>query len=176
MYIAEKYKKGIIYQTDGTTLVSIRCKATSTDENIYQTLKELAPLVESRNPLYRIDTVFKGILDEAPKQNESTKPDDAETEDVIFTVPKNEFIIENMVFTDEDIYGDNYDGVERRYRVLWVDDKGVEQFVPLEGIDEFGAVNPHGAYSYNSETKQLIFSAFMPYDTEYILRRYFYGD
>lgn len=176
MYISERYKEGVVYQQEGTILVRIRCKATATDESIYETLKALVPLIEVRNPLYQVNTIFKNILDEPPKQTESTKPTDTEIEDVTFTIPKNEYIIENMVFTDEDIYGDNYDGVNRRYRILWVDKSGAEQFVPLEGIDEFAAVSPHGAYSYNSETKQLIFSAFMPYETEYILRRYYYNE
>lgn len=176
MYIAEKFKEGIIYYGEGAVLVRIRCKATATDESIYESLKALAPLVDIRNPKYQINTVFKNVLDEAPAQEEETKPSETEYEDTTFVVPKGEYIIDNMVFTDEDIYGDNWDGVNRRYRILWVDGDGNEQFVPLEGIDTFVAVNPHGAYSYNSETKQLIFSAFMPYETTYILRRYYYNE
>lgn len=176
MYIAEKFKEGIIYHGEGTVMVRIRCKTTATDESIYESLKALAPLVDIRNPKYQINTVFKNVLDEAPPQEESTKPSETETEDTTFVVPKNEFIIKNIIFTDEDIYGDNYDGVDRRYRVLWVDAEGTEHFVPLEGIDNFAAENPHGAYSYNSETKELSFSAFMPYDTTYILRRYYYNE
>lgn len=176
MYISEKYKEGIIYQESGMILVKIRCKATATDESIYETLKKIRPLVETKKPLYQVSTVFRNILDEAPKQEETTNPPETTNEDVTITMPKNEYIIENMVFTDEDIYGDNYDGEKRRYRIIWVDETGKEQFVPLEGIDTFEAVNPNGAYSYNSETKQLIFSAFMPYDTQYILRRYYYNE
>ena len=93
-----------------------------------------------------------------------------------YDITKNVDILENIIFTDQEIYGENFDGEKRKYRILWVDAEGKEQFVPLENIDTFKAVNPHGAYSYNSETKELIFSAFMPYETKYILRRYYYDE
>lgn len=175
MYISEKYKEGVISDATGMNLVKVRCKASATDESIYETLKQIAPLIESRTKFYRINTVFKNILDQAPQME---KPSETEnpTEDTIITVPKNEYILKNMIFTDEEIYGENYDGVNRAYRIIYVDEKGEEHFVPLEGIDTGEAVNPHGAYSYNSETKELSFSAFMPFDQEYILRRYYYNE
>lgn len=173
MYISERFKEGIIYDTQGNQLAKIRCRASATDENIYKTLKTIAPLVEAEKKLYRVNTVFKNILDEAPIADKPHK-DDAAYEDSPLIVPKNTYILKNMIFTDEEIYGADYDGKKRTYRILWKDTKGNEYFVPLEGIDEETAVNPNGAYSYNSETKELSFAAFMPYDTEYILRRYIY--
>lgn len=179
MYISEKYKEGVIYNAQGVILTKVRCKVSATDENIYNTLKVLSNLIESRTKYFRINTIFKDIQDNAPAAS-SPSEIEVETEDTIITVPKNEYILNNMVFTDEEIYGeptgDVYTGENRTYRIIWVDDEGTEHFVPLEGIDQFDAVNPHGAYSYNSETKELIFSAFMPYDTDYILRRYYYNE
>ena len=173
MFISERYKEGIIYDNQGNQLVKIRCRASATDEGIYMTLKTIAPLVEAEKKFYRVNTVFKNILDQAPINTKPTQPDNpTDTEDTIFVVPKNEYILRNMVFTDEEIYGPDYDGKNRTYRIIWKDDKGIEHFVPLEGIDQETAINPNGTYSYNSETKELSFAAFMPYDTEYILRRY----
>ena len=176
MYIGEKYKEGMIYQSNGTVFLKIRCRSTATDESIYETLKSLTPLIELKQPLYRINTVFKNLLDEAPLQDEEARPEGATFEDSELIVPKNVDILENIIFTDQEIYGENFDGEKRKYRILWVDAAGKEQFVPLENIDTFKAVNPHGAYSYNSETKELIFSAFMPYETRYILRKYYYDE
>ena len=170
MYIGEKYKVGVIYNKDNLTLVRITCKVSATDENIYKTLKSLAPLIDCAEPFYEVQTIFRHILDEAPPSE--TPVTGESVEDVKIVVPKGEFILSNMIFTDEEIYGANYDGKDRTYRIIWVDSEGTEHFVPLDGIDTFKAENPHGAYSYNSETKELSFSAFMPYDTEYILRRY----
>lgn len=170
MYIGEKYKVGVIYNKDNLTLVRITCKVSATDENIYKTLKSLAPLIDCAEPYYEVQTIFRHILDEAPPSEKPTGEEAAE--DVKIVVPKGEFILKNMIFTDEEMYGPNFDGKDRTYRILWVDKEGTEHFVPLDGIDQFKAENPHGAYSYNSETKELSFSAFMPYDTEYILRRY----
>ena len=56
----------------------------------------------------------------------------------------------------------------------WKDKDGKEYFVPLEGLDKSEAKNPNGAFSYNSETKELIFSAIVASDSEYILRSYKY--
>lgn len=170
MFIHEKYKEGIIYNKDGGILVRITCKVSATDESIYSTLKAISPLVQCEKPFYQVNTVFRNIVDEAPKNDEDTGSET--NEDLALIVPKGEFIIPNMIFTDEEIYGPEYDGKNRTYRILWKDQEGKEHFVPLEGIDNFAAENPHGAYSYNSETKELSFSAFMPYETEYIIRRY----
>lgn len=176
MFISEKYKEGIIYQGNGNVLVKVRCKSSASDESIYNSLKAMAPLIEAKDKQYRVNTVFKNILDQAPISEDDPKPPSVDTEDMKLVVPVNQYIIENMIFTDEEIYGEQYDGVNRKYRVVWKDQAGTEHFVPLEGIDTFQAVNPNGAYSYNSETKQLIFSAFMPYEVEYIIRRYTYNE
>lgn len=177
MYISESYKVGVIYNEAGNTLINVRCRATVTDETVYNTLKALSPLVDSETKLYRVSTVLKNILDKAPEMEEVDEPDqDITTEDTTLTLPAQSYILNNMVFTDADIYGDKFDGVNRRYRLIWKDAEGTEHFVPLEGIDSGNAVNPNGSFSYNSETKQLIFSAFMPYEVEYILRRYVYSE
>ncbi len=176
MYVIEKYKEGLLTTSDGTVLTKIRCRISSTDESIYNSLKKIAPLIEYSKPLYRVNTVFKNIVDEKPEEEIETPPEEITFVDSIFTIPPHTYIIENVVLTDEDIYGDGYDGVDRRIRILWKDESQVEHFVPLENIDDTDlAVNPHGAYSYNSETKQLIFSQTRPYSTEYILRRYDYA-
>lgn len=176
MFISEKYKEGIIYQKDGTVLVRLQCKVTASDENIYETLKVIAPIVDSQEKLFRINTVFKNILDQAPETEKPSTGDTVRTEDTVLTIPPQTYILNNMIFTDEDIYGDNLDGVNRRYRIIWKDSDGVEYFVPLENFDTFEAKNPHGQFAYDSETKQLIFSATRPYSTDYILRRYYYNE
>lgn len=175
MFISKKYKEGIIYQKDGVVLVKIECKVTASDESIYETLKMLSPLINSQDKHYRINTVFKEILDQAPVTEKVDKPS-VEIEDTTFSIPPHTYIIDNMIFSDEDIYGDKYDGVNRRYRIIWKDEAGQEYFVPLEGIDNFEASNPNGSFQYNSETKQLIFSATRPYATQYIMRRYYYHE
>lgn len=175
MYVIEKYKEGVITAQDGTVLVKIRCRISSTDESIYNSLKKLSALIENRNPLYRVNTIFKNIVDEKPPEEIVKPPEELTYSDSAFTITKHTYIVDNIVLTDEDVYGDAWDGVDRRIRILWVDTDKTEHFVPLEGFDdESQAKNPHGAYSYNSETKQLIFSQTRPYDTEYILRRYDY--
>lgn len=173
MYIGEKYKEGIIYQTSGMIFLRIRCRCSTSDESIYKTLKKLTPLLNVTAPLYQVNTIFRNVLDQAPEE-EGHEPGEIETEDSELIVPKGEFIISNMIFTDKEIYGEHYDGEKRTYRIIWIDEKGEEYFVPLEGIDTGEGKNPNGAYSYNSETKELSFKRFMPYDTTYILRRYKY--
>ena len=59
MYIGEKYKVGVIYNKDNLTLVRIICKVSATDENIYKTLKSLAPLIDCAEPI----TKYKPSLD-----------------------------------------------------------------------------------------------------------------
>lgn len=173
MYVTEKYKEGVITSLDGTVLIKIRCRISSTDEAIYKSLKKLSILIEESNLFYRINTVFKNIVDEKPQEDIVKPPAEATYSDSAFTVTKHSYIVENIVLTDEDVYGDAWDGVNRRVRIVWVDTDKTEYFVPLENIDDTSqAKNPHGAFSYNSETKQLIFNQTRPYDTEYILRRY----
>lgn len=175
MYVIEKYKEGVITAQDGTVLVKIRCRISATDESIYNSLKKLSALIENRNPLYRVNTVFKNILDEKPQEDIVKPPTDLTYSDSPFTLVKHTYIVYNVVLTDEDVFGDAWDGVDRRVRIVWIDTDKVEHFVPLEGFDdESQAKNPHGAFSYNSETKELSFSQTRPYDTEYIIRRYDY--
>ena len=174
MYIGEKYKEGIVYQANGSIFIRIRCRCGTSDESIYKTLKELTPLLNINEPLYQVNTIFKNVLDEAPEQEQKPVEGDYTTEDSELIVPRGEFIIPNMIFTDAEIYGKNFDGEKRTYRIIWIDENGQEYFVPLEGIDTGNGKNPNGSYSYNSETKELSFRCFMPYDTTYILRRYRY--
>ena len=176
MFVSEKYKEGIIYQKDGMILCKLYCKVTASDENIYNTLKLIAPLIDTQEKFFRINTVFKNILDQAPETEKPSHDPELPTEDTILTVPPHTYILDNMIFTDEDIYGDNLDGINRRYRIIWQGEDGLEYFVPLENFDVFEAQNPHGAFAYNSETKQIIFSATRPYSTNYILRRYYYSE
>ena len=93
MYIGEKYKVGVIYNKDNLTLVRITCKVSATDENIYKTLKSLAPLIDCAEPYYEVQTIFRHILDEAPPSEKPTGEEAAE--DVKIVVPKGEFILKS---------------------------------------------------------------------------------
>ena len=176
MYVSERYKEGIISDSNGAMLVKVRCRVEAMDETIYESLKRLAPLLECSRPLYKINTVFKNILDEKPTVEIEKPPAELEYVDSVLIVPEGEYKVNNVIFTDQEIYGENLDGKDREIRILWKDKEGTEHFVPLIYFDDVdAAVNPHGAYKYHSGYKQLIFSQFRPYDTEYIIRRYNYG-
>lgn len=172
MFVTRNYKEGLITNKKGNIIARMQFKASIQDLTIYETMKEFALILADTDIHYRINLVSDDILDEAPA---SEKPSQQETgqEDIKITVPKGEYIVNNIVLTDEDIYGQTLDGENRRYRLIYVNGEGEETYVPLEGFDTFTAENPHGQFSYNSETKQLIFSAMYHTDTEYILRRYF---
>ena len=174
MFISEKYKEGIIHQKNGDILVRLRCKVTASDENIYKSLKSLIPLVDSQEMLFSIHTVFKNVLDVAPPTENPNDNENVRTEDTIISVPPQSYVIENMIFALEDIYGADYNGKHCTYRIVWKDEAGKDYLVPLYGVESFEAANPNGAYSYDNELKQLIFEETRPYATEYILRRYYY--
>ena len=56
--------------------------------------------------------------------------------------------------------------------MFWKDKEGTEYPVPLKDFDNFEGKNPNKEYSYNSETHELTFGAFIDEDTDYIMRRY----
>ena len=175
MYISSTYKEGVVTNKKGHILIKTTFKPSVQDETVYELLKEMAVILADKKLHYRISLIQDNILDKQP-DSEKPVPGGSETEtteDIKITVPKNAYLIENIVLSDEAIYGANLDGKNRQYRLIYINSKNEECYVPLEGFDSFKAENPHGKYSYNSETKQLIFSAMYHTDTDYILRRYF---
>lgn len=172
MFVTRNYKEGLITNKKGNIIARMQFKASVQDLTVYETMKEFAAILADTDIHYKINLVSDDILDEAPANQ---KPSQEETgqEDIKITVPSGQYIVNNIVLTDEDIYGQALDGENRRYKLIYVNGEGKESYVPLEGFDDFKAENPHGKYSYNSETKQIIFSAMYHTDTEYILRRYF---
>lgn len=175
MYISSTYKEGVVTNKKGNILIKTTFKPSVQDETVYELLKEMAVILADKKLHYRISLIQDNILDKQP-DSEKPVPGGSETEtteDIKITVPKNAYLIENIVLSDEAIYGTNLDGENRQYRLIYINSKNEECYVPLEGFDSFKAENPHGKYSYNSETKQLIFSAMYHTDTDYILRRYF---
>lgn len=172
MFALHEYKEGVIYsKTRGTIYAKLQFSLSSQDQVVYEALKELRKLIWDKEALIRISYVQDKLCDKKPPALMST----GEEEKIIDTkliVPRMKFVIDNMIFKDEQFYGKKFDGKNREYRILWRDKDGKEYFVPLEGFDKFEAKNPNGAFSYNSETKELMFSAIAANDAEYILRRY----
>ena len=136
-------------------------------------LKEIRSLLRDNQVLIRISYVQDKIADNKPPAP-TASIEEERTFDLKLILPKYKYIIDNMIFKDQQIYGKKFDGQDREYRILWKDKDGKEYFVPLEGLDKSEAKNPNGAFSYNSETKELIFSAIVASDAEYILRSYKY--
>lgn len=170
MYVNHEYKEGIIYSKKGTIYTKIEFSLTAQDEKIYEVLKGLSKLLRNQETMIKISYVQDAIVNEKPEAPvEDGKDKEVDTDLVL---PKFTYVIKNMIFTDEDIYGKDLDGKNPLYRIIWQDNDGTEYIVPLEGIDNFEAKNPNGAVSYNSETRELIFSAISANDVKYILRRY----
>lgn len=172
MFALHEYKEGVIYsKTRGTIFAKLQFSLSSQDEVVYEALKEIRKLIWDEEALIRISYVQDKITDKKPEAP-SASTEEEKTFDSKLIVPKYKYIIDNMIFKDEQIYGKKFDGENREYRILWKDKDGKEYFVPLDGFDKFEAKNPNGAFSYNSETKELKFSAIAANDVEYILRRY----
>lgn len=170
MYVNHEYKEGIIYSKDGITHARIEFSLAAQDEKIYEALVALSTMLIDREPKFKISHIQDDILPkkpDAPKEGGTDKDVDSD-----LILAKYTYVIKNMIFTDEDIYGKDLDGKNPLYRIIWQDNDGTEYIVPLEGIDNFEAKNPNGAVSYNSETHELIFSAISANDVKYILRRY----
>ncbi len=171
MFAQHEYKEGIIYSKKGFVYAKIEFSLSSQDEVVYETLKEIRSLIHDQEALIKISYVQDKITDKKPEAPTSGEGKE-ETFDSKLILPKFKYIIDNMIFSNEQIYGQNLDGKEREYRILWKGSDGKEYFVPLQGFDDFEAKNPNGAYSYNSDTKEILFSSISNVDVEYILRRY----
>lgn len=172
MFAQHEYKEGVIYsKTRGTIFAKLQFSLSSQDEVVYEALKEIRKLIWDEEALIRISYVQDKITDKKPEAP-SAPIEEEKTFDSKLIVPKYKYIIDNMIFKDEQIYGKKFDGENREYRILWKDKDGKEYFVPLDGFDKFEAKNPNGAYSYNSDTKEILFSSISNVDVEYILRRY----
>lgn len=170
MYVQNEYKEGLIYsRKDGTVRFKSRFLVHSQDEVIYSALKEIQKLIVEPNTSIKINYCKDKILDEKPPSQENP---DAGIKDLDIVLEKYKYSISNMIYTDEQIFGDNLDGKDRAFRLIWKDKNGEEHFVPLEGIDTFKAENPNGAYTYNSDTKELVFNAVSAENVNYIMRRY----
>lgn len=75
--------------------------------------------------------------------------------------------------TDQDIYGENLDGKNRKVVIIWKDENNQEYQVPLNYFDDTTNVkSPNRSYEYNGETNEIIFGIYIMDDTKYILRRY----
>ena len=174
MYVKHEFKEGVISSKKGVIYAKIEFALTSQDEVVYEALKEIKDLIRDQDASIKISHVKDKIQDKRPEAPASSGKGEGEViRDSKLILKKFTYAIDNMIFTDGQIYGDNLDGKNREYRILWKDEDGKEYFVPLEGFDEFEGKNPNGAYSYNSETKELMFSKMtLDRDVEYILRRY----
>ena len=172
MFALHEYKEGVIYSKARSTIYArLEFSLSSQDQVVYEALKEIRNMLRDNEALIRISYVQDKITDKKPEAP-SAPIEEEKTFDSKLIVPKYKYIIDNMIFKDEQIYGKKFDGENREYRILWKDKDGKEYFVPLDGFDKFEAKNPNGAFSYNSETKELKFSAIAANDVEYILRRY----
>ena len=171
MFAQREYKVGVLYSKKGIVYAKLQFTLTSQDELVYEALKEIRNLMYDKDALIKISYVQDKIFDKRPGAPIASG-DSEKVIDSRLVLPKFKYIIGNMIFKDEEIYGKNLDGKQREYRILWKDEQGKEYFVPLKGFDDFEAENPNGAYSYNSETKEIQFSAIASNDVEYILRRY----
>jgi len=174
MFAERSYKEGVIYsKSKGTIYSRLEFTLSSQDEVVYEALKEIRTLLTDHQALIKISYVQDKLTDKKPEAPAASS--ETEKEKLIdskLIVKKYKYVIDNMIFKDEDFYGKKFDGQNREYRILWKDKDGTEYFVPLEGFDTFEAKNPHGAFSYNSETRELMFSKIVAEDVEYILRRY----
>ena len=170
VFVKHEYKEGIIYSKKGTIYTKIEFSLTAQDEKIYEVLKGLSELLRNQETMIKISYVQDEIVDEKPDAPVEDGEDKEVDTDLV--LPKFTYVIKNMIFKDEDIYGKDFDGKNPLYRIIWQDNDGTEYIVPLEGIDEFEPKNPNGAVSYNSETHELIFSTVSVNDVNYILRRY----
>ena len=172
MFVLHEYKEGVIYsKTRGTIYARLEFSLSSQDQVVYEALKEIRSMLRDNEALIRISYVQDKIADKKPPAP-TASIEEERTFDSKLILPKYKYIIDNMIFKDEQIYGKKFDGQNREYRILWKDKDGKEYFVPLNGFDKFEAKNPNGAFSYNSETRELMFSAIASNDVEYILRRY----
>lgn len=170
MYVQNEYKQGTIYsKKDLTVYFKARFNLNSQDEIVYNMLKEIAAFLEDENTAIRIIYCQDNILD---KQPENTETPDIGAEDIEIVVNKYEYTVKNIIYTDAEIYGADFDGENRKCRLIWIDSDSKEHFVPLSGIDNFEAVNPNGAYSYNSDSNELTFESISSQDVKYIMRRY----
>ena len=171
MYVQNEYKEGVIYSQENSNIYfKARFILNSQDEVIYNILKKITELLADKNVNIKIDYCKDKIIDNKPENLETPSSDCIENIDII--VPKYQYAIDNMIFTDKQIYGKDFNGVGRKYRLIWTDSNQKEHFVPLIGIDNFAADNPNGGYSYDSSTHQLIFEKVSSEDINYIMRRY----
>lgn len=176
MFAERSYKEGVIYsKTRGTIYARLEFTLSSQDEVVYEALKEIKNLIGDPKALIKISYVQDKLTDKKPEAP-AASTEEEKIIDSKLIVKKFKYVIDNMIFKDEAFYGKKFDGQNREYRILWKDKDGTEYFVPLEGFDTFEAKNPHGAFSYNSETRELMFSKIVAEDVEYILRRYKVND
>lgn len=183
--LAEKQSKGILlYQATKTT----RKQCTNIQVDVSVENEALLKVKAALNPLFdsalEADIVMK--YQNIGEGNETTEPVDPEPTPTPtpepepsgdyqeFKVPTLQGEISNVVMTDEEAYGPEYDGENRTYILYWVNVADQKEYeVPLSGINEetVSANNPNGWYQYDSETQAIIFQRYVVEEQIYRLRK-----
>ncbi len=174
MLATKKYKQLAFYQLTEEKrqqVCSMMLHEAIEEKNLLELAEIIVPNLEGE---IEIDITIKYqnvYLD----QTEPEEPEEPEAEgptavDVTYILGSQMALIADVAGTDEAFYGDNFDGVDRKKRLYWIDTTGAEHEVPLNGIDTYEPVNPNGRFTYYSEGNYIQFEQFVIEPQTYILK------
>ena len=101
MFALHEYKEGVIYsKTRGTIYARLEFSLSSQDQVVYEALKEIRSMLRDNEALIRISYVQDKIADKKPPAP-TTSTEEDKTFDSRLILPKYKYIIDNMIFKDE---------------------------------------------------------------------------
>lgn len=176
--LAEKQSKGfMLYQPTSTSrkqCTNIQVDMSVGNEELLKVKAALTPLFNSTleaDIVMKYQNIEDGTEPVDPVEPVEPEPSGQYQE---FILPTIQGSISNVVMTDEEAYGPEYDGENRTYILYWVNAADQKEYeVPLRDINE-GSVtanNPNGWCSYDSETKTIEFQRYVVEEQIYRLRK-----
>lgn len=180
--LAEKQSKGILlYQPTKTTrkqCANIQVDVSVENEALLKVKAALTPLFDSAleaDIVMKYQNIEEGTEPVEPEEPvDPVEPGIPSAEYQEFILPTMQGSISNVVMTDEEAYGAEYDGENRTYILYWMNAADQKEYeVPLRDINEgtVTANNPNGWYSYDSETKVIDFQRYVVDEQTYRLRK-----
>lgn len=176
--LAEKQSKGLmLYQPTSTSrkqCTNIQVDMSVGNEELLKVKAALTPLFNSTleaDIITKYQNIEDGTEPVDPVEPVEPEPSGQYQEFILPTMQGN---ISNVVMTDEEAYGPEYDGENRTYILYWVNPSDQKEYeVPLRDINEgtVTAENPNGWYSYDSETKSIDFQRYVVEEPIYRLRK-----
>lgn len=177
MYISKTIREAVVNVKEGKEkgiAVRIEVDQAAEDNVIYEVQKAIQPLLEGS--VFESNIILRklNVLDQAPIDPPPIDPPPIEppkTQDTIITLTNMQGEVYGLGLSNEQVYGANMDGQNRKVNLYWKDGSNVEHKVPLLGFDNEEPLNPNKKWSYYSEGDYINFEIAVSGAVEYILRK-----